>query len=168
MKIKLTYKFNPGDLANIARKISVSDMEREFQFIIDREIKDSISKGISPIKGKRNFAKYKDKDKYPAGQKQSNKPNLNLTGEMLSHYKARGLKGEIAVTIGIHGNAPKDVKVRAEANQGGTKTKNGSVAIAARPFLIQQGEEFNSKISVAIMKAFATVISKALKSMKGR
>mgnify|MGYP001195900596 CR=1 FL=1 len=168
MKLKVNFVFNPNDLKDIAAKVDEGYMQQQFQYIVDKEIKDSISKGISPVRGKRSFAKYKDKNKYPGDKKQSNKPNLKLTGELLDNYTARTVSGEIAVTIGIHSDASDFVKTKANANQNGTKTKGGEVAIAARPFIIQEGEEFNSQISIAIMKAFANVISKALKSMKGR
>jgi|JI10StandDraft_1071094.scaffolds.fasta_scaffold02886_15 phage gpG-like protein len=166
-KKSVTFTFKPNDLANIEMHIHKGDMQREFQRVIETEIKPSIARGISPVRGKRNFAKYKNPARYPGDQKQSNKPNLELTGEMLKEYVARESDG-ISVTIGIHGDAPEDVLVRANANQNGTVNKNGEVAIAARPFMIKDGEEFNSKISIAIRKAFVSVITKALKSMKGR
>lgn len=166
-KKSVTFTFKPNDLANLERLISGDDMEREFQRVIENEIKPSIARGISPVRGKRNFSKYKDAKKYPGDRKQSNKPNLELSGEMLKEYVARKSDG-ISVTIGIHGDAPEDILIRANANQNGTMTKEGEIAIAARPFMIKDGEEFNSKISIAIRKAFVSVITKALKSMKGR
>lgn len=166
-KKAITFTFKPNDLEKIKDLVDGHEMEREFQRVIDTEIKPSIAKGISPVRGKRNFAKYKNPPKYPGDRKQSNKPNLELSGEMLKEYVARKSDG-ISVTIGIHGDAPEDILIRANANQDGTMTKGGEVAIAARPFMIKDGEEFNSKISIAIRKAFVSVITKALKSMKGR
>ena len=166
-KKRLTYTFKPNGLNDIKKYIDQGHMKDEFQRVIETEIKPSIAKGISPVKGQRNFAKYKDPKKYPGDRKQSNKPNLKLSGDMLKEYVARSSKqGE--VTIGIPSDAPDDIKIRANANQKGTMTKGGEVAIAARPFMIKDGEEFNSKISIAIRKAFVSVITKALKSMKGR
>lgn len=165
-KKSITFTFHPNGLKEISGLVDRSGMATEFQKVIDTEIKPSIAKGISPVRGKRNLAKYKNPAKYPGDVKQSNKPNLNLSGEMLSEYVARPADG-IAVTIGIHKDAPEDIRIRANANQFGT-TSGGEVAIAARPFMISEGEEFNSQISVAIRKAFVSVITKALKSLRGR
>lgn len=143
-------------------------LQRLIQYEIDQKVLPTIDKGISPVKSKRSFAKYKDKNKYPAKKKQSNKPNLTLTGEMLSWYEAKIDREEFAITVGIHKDAPKEVMTKAVANQFGTTNSSGDVAIAARPFVPRRNETFNANITVAIRKAFATVIQKAFNKVRGK
>jgi hypothetical protein len=51
------------------------------------DMKDSISKGISPVRGVRRFVRYKDADKYPGGLKNKRPVNLFLSGDMLAALK---------------------------------------------------------------------------------
>lgn len=162
----VTYTFNKGALSNLEKLVDQKQMASEMQKIINSEIKPTIAKGISPVKGMRNFPKYKDKNKYPGDKKQSNKPNLNLTGEMLKEYKAKAHADH--VSVGIHSDASEFVQTKAKANNFGTKTKDGREAIPARPFVPVKQQFFNAKINIAIRDAFARVLWKVTKSLKGK
>lgn len=151
------------------------------QYVIDQNILRKIDNGISPVQGERNFAKYKDKEKYPADKKPSNKPNLTLTGNMLSHYEARETNETMTITVGIHKDAPKEDLVKAIANNEGTQgkaayniarnTKNrklkrdiqqASKGIPARPFIPIKDQSFTKDIILEIRKAFAYCLQQAL------
>jgi hypothetical protein len=162
--ISFELKLDPRSI--IDTSINKAELRKLIEYEVNQKILPTIDKGVSPVKGKRSFAKYKDKDKYPARKKQSNKPNLTLTGEMLSWYETKIDNKDFAVTVGIHSDAPQDVKDKANANQFGTTNSKGEVAIAARPFVPRQGEVYNAQIMVAIRKAFATVISNAFKRLR--
>ena len=56
--------------------------------VID-EMKDLISKGISPIQGDGKFPKYKNPKRYPGNRKPKSPVNLKLTGDFLNELKFR-------------------------------------------------------------------------------
>lgn len=167
-KKKTEFVFKPGALKNIASIVDMRLMAAEVKKVIESDVKPTIARGISPVRGERNFAKYKDKEKYPGDLKQSNKPNLNLTGAMLREYDARPAGKPLSVTMGVHRDAPEDIRARAIGNNFGTKSKGGGEGIPARPMVPGEGQEWTSKISVALRDALATVVMKAFKSLKGR
>lgn len=70
--------------------------------VID-EMKDMISKGISPIQGQTRFPAYKNPDKYPGNKKSARPVNLYLTGEFLKNLTYKIFKnGEsYAVRVGF-------------------------------------------------------------------
>lgn len=121
-----------------------------------------IDRGISPVKGRRMFPKYKDPDKYPGGLKPSNKPNLKLENKMLKHYDVRPHQEMLTITLGIHADAPEEERIKAIANNEGTKNSKGEVAIAARRFIPLKNESYSTSIMLEIRKIFATILSRAI------
>lgn len=202
VEVKFNFDWNAVAKSLKADSAMKKELAEDIRYTIESMIKPTIQKGISPVKGERTFAPYKDPKKYPGDKKASNRPNLTLSGEMLKHYEAKEDRSDFAVTIGIHSDAPDDIRVRADANQFGTESETSKQArasrlqirkdfkgkskserflakkeqdrlkglrkgIAARPFVPQRNQTFNSNITVAIRDAFATILSKALKRLKG-
>lgn len=83
------------------------------------EMKNDISKGNSPVRTERRYARYKDPEKYP-GERKPNRPvNLKLSGEMEKALTFRLVSGRAAVEVGYMG-ASQDVQARAIAHNTGT------------------------------------------------
>lgn len=141
----------------IAENFSNRQLALKVNEVIVPMIKDSIARGLSPVAGKRMLDKYKDPKKYPAKLKQSNKPNLYLSGDMLAEYKAKDGKENLSVTIGIHEDVSPEIKIRAIANN------NGTEYIKARRFVPWGGESFTRKITLETKNIFAQALSKYLK-----
>lgn len=180
------------DLSEKLRKnFSNKDLKDETEKVAIVMIKDLIDKGISPVNGVRAFEKYKDPKKYPAGLKPSNKPNLKLTGEMLSFYGAKEGTNQMTVKVGMH-NMNEKVKQKFEANNSGTQGAKGLRAIQdktaktrghlaavrrkaaskviqstkgipPRPIVPKNGQSFNRSIVLAVNKIFAKIMSLAIK-----
>lgn len=163
--VKITWY---NKLPELLKSASSRELQNQLQEVVDKQILPLIDKGLSPVQGARTLAKYADKKKYPGKKKQSNKPNLKLTGEMLSQYKAKGYGrgGSLSGTMGIHSDASQRARLLAGVHNYGVQSKN----IAMRPFIPKnsQGETFNAKITNAIRKAFRYVLGRALKNNKGR
>lgn len=158
----LDLEFNIDWSRDVDAKINNDRLRDELQQVIDKNILPTIDRGLSPVKGWRMFRKYKDKDRYPGDLKQSNKPNLFLSGDMLSWYDATRVPGPgREFYMGINPSAPREILVRAKANNEGTEGTGGG--IAARRFVPIDGESFTSEIVLAIRAAFAKVISEVLK-----
>lgn len=152
---------------------SARELQNELQKVIHSEILGVIDKGLSPVKGYRNFAKYKNPKKYPLGNQKAmdakqfgaNKPNLRLTGEMLANYKAKAqVRNELSATMGIHQDASERSQILTKVHNDGTKH------IAMRRFIPKQsaGETYTAKINAAIRRAFEYVLSRAIKSGRGQ
>lgn len=156
----MTIKFK-----NRFKEIFKSASERNLQNGMDQIVKNDIlaliDKGLSPVKGNRSFAKYKNPKKYPGKLKQSNKPNLKLTGEMLSNYKAKtSIRERLSVTVGIHKDASARSRLLAGVHNNGDNPN-----IVMRPFVPKQsdGETFTARINSAVRKLFREIIREALK-----
>lgn len=141
----------------VAKEFSNRQLQEVVQSTIIPMIKDRISKGLSPVEGKRMFDKYKDPKKYPAKMKQSNKPNLYLSGDMLAEYKTKAHNEPMVISVGIHNDVDKEIKIRAKANNDGTEH------IPARRFVPWAGENFIRKITLETKKIFAQALDQALK-----
>lgn len=161
LTITLTERFK-----DIVKSASARELENEMRAIVHTEILPLIDKGLSPVKGFRNFQKYKNPKKYPGDQKPSNKPNLRLTGEMLSYYKAKTSSvGGLSATIGIHRDASERAKMLAGVHNAGT---NPNVPVRRFIPMQSEAETFTAKINSAVRKAFRYVIGRALKQGKGQ
>lgn len=151
---------------DLKKKIAENFSNRQLADDIDKTIvpmiKDTIERGLSPVAGKRMFDKYKNPKKYPAKLKPSNKPNLKLSGDMLSEYKTKPSSEPNAVTVGIHSDASKESRVKANANN------NGTEHIPARRFIPWSGETFTTKITLETKKIFAQALGKALKIRRNK
>ena len=154
--------------------------------IVNGVILRKIDKGLSPVNGVRMYAKYKDPKKYPGDRKPSNKPNLTLTGEMLSYYKSNPGSEPMSISLGLHSGTPDDVMTRAKANNQGTqkiksetpsqeniskRSKKNSIrkqqkelkGIPARPFIPVKGQTYTRDIILEIRKLFAYCLNQAIK-----
>lgn len=173
LKKKLRDNFSNKEWANLTN------------YVVDQMILKKIDKGLSPVNGERMFQKYKNPKIYPGDQKQNNKPNLTLTGKMLSYYESRPTNNEMQITIGIHKDAPKEQLTKAVANNQGTqgslvnqiskqtkdkklksKVKAAAKGIPARPFIPLKGQTFTRDIVLEVRKLFAYCLDKAIKKGK--
>lgn len=170
-------------------------LSQEVQKVVKNNILESIKVGLSPVDGAKNFEKYKNPASYPGDLKSSNKPNLKLTGKMLSYYEARETGKDMEVSVGIHKDAPEEERTKAEAHNFGTqgsrgrnlqsakakagrgelgavrrkaasKLIQGTKGIPVRPFIPKPNQMFNKTITLAIRKAFAYCLGLAIKKGK--
>ncbi len=191
--VKWNFKFKQKILDNFSNR-QFADLVNS---IINNNVLRKVDKGLSPVNGVRMFAKYKDPKKYPGDLKSSNKPNLTLTGNMLSNYEARPTDESMTISVGIHEDAPTIEQVKAKAHNGGTmgdvaqakrhkkaiyKIKNNKKArkvarerlenakkgIPARPFIPTNGKTFTFDIMLEIRKAFAYCMRQAIKRGKNK
>lgn len=156
----------------IKKKISV-DLQSKFKKLVDEkfaedvdrevvsEIKKLISAGVSPVETNagRRFKGYKDPDSYPNKQKQKRPVNLRLSGDMLSYYVARVVNG-LTLRLGIQ-DAPEEIKIRAQANNVGTGSKDGEFGIAARRFVPLKGETFK----ISVLRKLKNLYAKRIKTL---
>jgi hypothetical protein len=163
-KSKRPVHVNLDSLRATLRDFGASDRELDvaMQKIVDETIVPTIRRGLSPVRGARNLAKYKNPAKYPGDRKPKGKPNLTLTGKMLEWYRATrdgAAKGKARFLLGISGRAPADVLVRAKANNEGT-----DAGVPSRPFIpnFDRGEEYSVTITSAFKRAFADAVKRAL------
>jgi len=152
----ISFKLKARNLTKLADKIRSKLVDGNFnnqvkQSIIP-EIKNTILAGVSPVKGNRRFAAYKDKVKYPGIRKPSRPVNLKLTGAMLNEYTSEIVDSK-TVRLGISKNASEEIKTYAEANNVGTEH------IKARRFVPLRGESYNVTIMRKIKDLFAKRIS---------
>lgn len=166
IKPKITTK-NLLQLDRYLKSIPDQFSKRQFRdkvaIILETMVKVKIDKGLSPVKGYRNFAKYKDPKKYPAGLKQSNKPNLKLEGDLMRDYKAYEHPTANAVTVGIHNSASELSKQKAQTHNFG----NSKLGVVMRRFIPQGQDVFTQDVMNAIKKAIAEVLGIAIKQ-KGK
>lgn len=140
------------------------------QRIIEDKIKKLIDKGLSPVAGERMFQKYKDPKKYPGDLKSPNKPNLRLSGDMLSNYQARATNDPMTITLGIHSDAPELERIKAKANNEGTET---SASQAARKYLAMARRRGSTENRMsrsrkeALRAQFAGIVARRFVPLKG-
>lgn len=163
VKLKTHMTVELSGLNGLFDKYRTPTLDAEMRKIVDEEIKPRIAKGISPVRGYRNFPKYKNPKSYPGNRKPSNKPNLELTGEMLSFYRAVPSKARSHSTtsyrFGLVTSATQFAKDKAEWNNYGT-----SRGVPARKFVPDetQAETYQVSIMLAIREAFARAVSAVL------
>lgn len=132
---------------NLVNKSVIDDLNAE----VVTEMRRFMAAGTSPVKGKRRFAAYKDKDKYPGDKKASRPVNLFLSGALYSQLVA-AKRSALSFYIGISDLASEKIKTYAKANNLG---ENG---IAERRFVPIKGEQFN----VSIMRKIKDIIAKRI------
>ncbi len=158
--IDVTWKYD------FQKKIRDKFSNKEWAEAVDGGVIMSIltgmNRGVSPVDKFKNFAKYKNPEKYPAKLKPSNKPNLNNEGVLYGAYKAKAGKELMSITLGVHESESKEIKVIAKANNEGTITKDGKQGIPARRFIPLKGENYKNAIVLEIRKLFAMILSKTI------
>lgn len=122
------------------------------QKIVDTSIKRLIDKGLSPVQSQRMYQKYKNPEKYPGDLKSPNKPNLRLSGSMLSNYQAKATGEQMAISLGIHQDVNEEDRIKAKANNEGTET---SASKAARQYLklLKKKSSGDNKLRKAVKKS---------------
>lgn len=146
--------------------------------VIDGQIKRLIRSGQSPVEGFGRFVQYKDKDKYPKGQKPATPPNLFLSGNLLRFYVA-SRKSAVSLVFGISKDASEAVKIRAKANNEGTlalagkkftkkqaskeksKESKSTSGVPARRFIPINGESF----TVSVIRSLKNLYAKRIKNL---
>lgn len=110
-----------------------------------------ISEGQSPVKGYGRFERYKDRAKYPGGQKDATPVNLYLSGDMMDAYDYKLSGRQEGVEVGVV-RGSSEVKERAGYHQEGTEN------MAQRRMVPGEGEEW----ATSIMRRIAEIWSKRL------
>ena len=180
--ISVEWKYNFND--EVKQNFSNKEWAEKVQHVVSQVILPKIDKGVSPVHGERTFQKYKNPKQYPGDRKQNNKPNLTLTGEMLSHYTAEPTNKLMEIKVGMPDNLPKKEVVKVKANNEGTQSrvvnavtrrtenrklkariKQASKGIPARPFIPLESKKqtFTKDIILAIRNYFAYALEKAIK-----
>lgn len=142
------------------KKIKKSELEEISDIIID-EIKESVSKGKSPIKGNGRFPKYKNEERYPDRArkqfpaKRRRPVNLFLSGDFLKNLVSKVKAGKNPkILIGFFDTLSK------KKEQGHREGANGQ---PKRPIIPKGSEEFSPIIKRAIFKKMVQVLDKAFK-----
>lgn len=120
------------------------------------EIKRFMAAGTSPVKGKRRFAPYKDKDKYPGDRKAARPVNLFLSGALYNQIVA-AKRTVLSFYLGISDLASDKIKIYAKANNLGENN------IPERRFVPIKGEEYNVSIMRKIKNIIAQRIAEIIK-----
>ena len=188
MKKGPVFKSNNWNLKDAVKKnFDTKRFAQLAQRTITDKVIQSMSRGISPVQGQRNFEKYRNPKKYPGDLKASNKPNLRLSGKLWSAYKSK-VAGLMSISLGIHSDVPEDVKVYATANNEGTMNSKQSSArdkfskargtkknrkkilnkilkgsIPARRFVPIKGESYKTDIVLELRKHLAGLLMQATK-----
>lgn len=153
----MSVKVNLKIAEDIRRAVSNKINQKKVGELIIEEMKDSISKGISPVRGERRFIAYKDPKKYPADLKSKRPVNLFLSGDMLASLKFYPLKGE-SFSIAIKGE--QGAKASAHNNGDG---------VPRRHFMpTERGEEFTVTITRKIRDLYAQILSDILRRSNSR
>lgn len=117
------------------------------------DIKDSVSKGISPVRGNRRFPRYKDPSKYPRDLKPQRPVNLELSGDMLNTLKFKALSGT-SLSVGI---MDREQAKKANAHQKGD-------GVPQRKFLpTESGDQFTVTITRKLRDLYARILSDIIK-----
>lgn len=122
------------------------------------EMKDMISKGISPIQGDGRFQRYKNPAKYPANQKPKTPVNLYLTGEMMRalKYEIKRVKSGFAPEVGYSTN---EASLKEKGHREGAKGQPKRPTIP----VVSKGEKPAARIQVLIKALFSRRIKRLAK-----
>lgn|SRR5574343_123587 len=131
--------------SQLVDKEMIDDINKE----VVSEVKRFMAAGASPVRGKRRFKAYKDKDKYPANRKASRPVNLFLSGDLYNSLIA-ARRSVLSFYIGISELASEKIKIYAKANNLGENN------IPERRFVPIKGEEYN----VSIMRKIKDIIAR--------
>lgn len=152
IKIKVTMKTELPDLMKTFYDNGVG--ERLGQLMKD-EVIDSVSQGISPVRGEGRFEAYKNPKKYPGKRKSSRPVNLSLDGSMLGAIAYSVNRAAQTLTFGyIYGGRN---KLKAETHNEGTQVAKG---IPQRKFIpTGETEEFIVSIQRKIVDFYKARLS---------
>lgn len=158
LKAKIDAKelsFLKSKLEKLKKPVEKSDAEDIGKVVID-EMKNMISKGISPILDQGRFPAYKNPERYPGKLKNKRPVNLKLSGSFLDSlkYKAVTSKSGYATEIFYKG------KKQNLKEQGHRDGANGQ---PSRPTIPQDGEQFAARIKRLYSKIYKDRINRILK-----
>lgn len=141
-------KVNKADFTNIIERLNVlkKPIDRETakeigEQVVD-EMRDMISKGISPIAGNGRFPRYKDTKKYPRGKKPNTPVNLYLSGEFQDSltYSVKNSPSGFKTEIFYGGASVNDDK------ESGHRKGSDGTSKTSRPTIPQGTESFAERI----------------------
>lgn len=155
IKTKITVPNKEFLSQKIKANLVNSDMVKELNQEVVTEVKRFMAAGTSPVKGKRRFPAYKDKDKYPGDRKASRPVNLFLSGALYAQLVAARTSAT-SFFVGISSLASEKIKTYAKANN------LGENKIPERRFIPIKGEVFNVSIMRKIKDIVARRIAKIL------
>jgi len=156
-----------------AGKSPVQSKGRFDAYAVDRagrEIRKKISGlkgGINAIRRKqlRLTAARKASGKYPSGLKNKKPVNLELTGEMLRHFKWESIS-PTGIKVGILSKAPNRIKEIAEAHNDGTLVDQN---VPIRRFIPdKEGERWSLKVRKRINKVYENALFDMIKKSNKR
>lgn len=144
----ITTKVNKADFAKILERLNVlkSPIDRATASEIGEEVvaemRDLISKGISPIAGNGRFPRYKDPKKYPRRQKPNTPVNLKLSGDFQEAltYSVKSSKSGFKTEIFYGGASVEDKK------ESGHRKGSDGTSRTSRPTIPQGSESFAERI----------------------
>lgn len=117
------------------------------------QMRDLISKGISPIRGVGRFPGYKNPVKYPGKRKDARPVNLYLSGQMMSAlgFKTKKTRDGLEVTISYQDS-------EAETKERGHR--DGAKGQPKRPTIPLGSEQIAVTIERSIVNLFKQILSK--------
>jgi hypothetical protein len=148
-------KVTASGFEEIKRRMGSQAVGRRVAKLIIDEMKKSLSRGVSPVRGVRRFPRYKDPMNYPGDQKSRLPVNLKLSGDMLDSLAPVFRGSRMWIEIG------KDQTDKASAHQEGTPH------MAARRFMpTNEGEEFTVTIQRSVRNLYARILSDIISSVR--
>lgn len=120
-------------------------------------MRDFISKGISPIQGKGRFPAYKNPKSYPGKKKNARPVNLELSGDFL---KSLYSKGKTGINPQIEIGYPPDEALKEKGHRDGA---NGQ---KKRPTIPDGNEKFAVTIVNDLIDGMAEAVNKYFKKEK--
>lgn len=158
-------------LSDGMKKMSKQELMQVGEEILE-QILDDVSKGVSPIKGRGRFPRYKDTDKYPGDKnsetrkkfpnKRSRPVNLWLSGDFLSNLEAftksnwrKDIFGRLGYSLFV-GFRDQLSKLKEKGHRDGV---NGQ---PERPIIPEGNEEFSKKYLLRLKDGIAKVLNKKL------
>jgi hypothetical protein len=157
-KIKIDHKDIQklkDQIQNVKKAVDAKTAKRAGVAAIE-VMKDLISKGISPIRGKGRFPGYKNPNKYPGDRKAKRPVNLELTGEFLNSLEAKTVKGRFGedTEVGYFNQESKDKE------QGHREGHNGQLK---RPTIPEGNEELAIKVERAVEEVYVERLEEVIR-----
>lgn len=151
-KVKVTTRFRIHELIN--RFVDGHTANRIGSAIV-KEMKQSISQGISPVRGHTRFERYKDRTKYPGKIKPARPVNLNLSGKLVAALGFRQ-KTPNSLEVGVTEGTQRERDL-ARLHNAGTEH------MAMRRIIPQDGEEFTVRIMRVVRELFGQRLHQLIK-----
>lgn len=140
MKLSFELKITGALAKALANKKPIDDVTAKSVGIdVVEAIKDTVSRGVSPIDKEGKFPRYKNPKRYPGGLKPISPVNLKLSGDFLNALTHRIVPSEFGKGTEIFFTNNQEVKERGH--------RNGANGQPERPMLpTERGEDFIRQI----------------------